>query len=350
MKKTVKTVLTIAVLLLMFTSCQQRYIFLPYPDYDDSPVIETPDIPEVPTVADENTYTVSGEFNFDNFKSWLGTQSSAEKIKIKGNGPDTILKLDDNQNEQITISTDLVLEDLTVEGSAPAEGTKDSTMRGIVVSNQTKDVNIYLDGVTIKDFGHGINSDFFKWSDFDNPDTATYKTNLYIVDSTFENCLKGLYINNLGTLQVFNSHFTKMGTLSEEGDDRTTRSGSAFDINQFAEGDNIVFYNSTFTECGGEGTSGAIKIKVRGGSDETANDVPEKPGSLKSVLIQSCKFNNPNNRDLVLGTRSGSDGDNTQKASTYPRSLANNTRIIDTQLQILDESGNGYTLNSFTGN
>ena len=41
MKKTVKTVLTIAVLLLMFTSCQQRYIFLPYPDYDGAPVIDT---------------------------------------------------------------------------------------------------------------------------------------------------------------------------------------------------------------------------------------------------------------------------------------------------------------------
>lgn len=348
MKKTVKTVLTIAVLLLMFTSCQQRYIFLPYPDYDGAPVIETPDTPEVPTVAGENTYTVSGMFDFDNFKSWLEEHSSAEKIKIKGNGPDTILKLD-TKDEKIAISTNLVLEDLTVEGSAPAAGTKDSTMRGIVVSNKTKDVNIYLDRVTIKGFGHGINSDFFDRKDFDDPAVTTYKTNLYIIDSTFENCLKGLYINNLGTLQVFNSHFTKMGTLSEEGDDRTTRSGSAFDINQFAEGDNIVFYNSTFTECGGEGTSGAIKIKVRGGSDETANDVPEKPGSLKSVLIQSCKFNNPNNRDLVLGTCSGS-GDNNPKASTYPRSLANNTRIINTQLQILDESGNGYTLNSFTGN
>lgn len=349
MKKTVKTVLTIAVLLLMFTSCQQRYIFLPYPDYDDSPVIETPDTPEIPTVADENTYTFSGDFNFNNFETWLRAQSSAEKIKIKGNGPNTRLKLNYAQNEQITISTDLVLENLTVEGSAPEDGTDNPAMRGIVVSNQTKDVNIYLDGVTIKGFGHGINSDSFSWRDFNNSTVTTYKTNLYIIDSTFENCLKGLYINNLGTLQVFNSHFTKMGTLSEDGDGLTTRSGSAFDINQFAEGDNIVFYNSTFTGCGGGGTSGAIKIKVRGGSEETANDVPEKSGSLKSVLIQSCKFNNPNNRDLVLGTCSGS-GDNKPKTSTYPKSLANNTRIIDTQLQILDESGNGYTLNSFTGN
>ena len=199
--------------------------------------------------------------------------------------------------------------------------------------------------MTIKDFGHGISSGYAP-TVYDNNPEAINLTNIYIIDSTFENCLKGIYINNLGTLQVFNSTFEKIGTESTDGD-VTTRSGSAFDINQFAQGEDIVIYNSKFNSCGGAGTSGAIKIKVRGGATDSAqsSDVPTtKSGSLKSVLIQNCTFTNNNDRDLVLGTS----GKGTKPVkSTYPESLAANTKIINSTLEVVDNSGNGYTYADF---
>ena len=117
-----------------------------------------------------------------------------------------------------------------------------------------------------------------------------------------------------------------------------------FDINQFAKGGDIVIYDSTFTDCGNAGTSGAIKIKVRGGIQDAATDVPRnQTGSLESVLIQDCKFNNNKNGDLVLGT--GSAGANPQ--FTYPETLAAKTKIINSTLKVVDKSENGYSYSDF---
>ncbi|MBO8469989.1 MAG: hypothetical protein IAA72_09435 [Spirochaetes bacterium] len=344
MRKAVKAVITIAVLLLMFTSCQQRYI-IPMPPInsgnDSKPSVEIPETPEIPNdkVTTETTFDLKDK-TFSDLKSWLENEAvkKAEVIKINGNGATLNLA----KEEKITLNNqDLILENLTIKGSAPENGTDDTGIQGIVIpSDQSKEVNLYFKDVTIKDFGHGISSGYSK--DFYDTNLDSIKlTNIYIIDSTFENCLKGIYINNLGTLQVFNSTFTKIGTESDEGDDSTTRSGSAFDINQFAKGGDIVIYDSTFTDCGNAGTSGAIKIKVRGGDQDAATDVPKnQTGSLESVLIQDCKFNNNKNGDLVLGT--GSAGANPQ--FTYPETLAAKTKIINSTLKVVDKSGHGYEI------
>ena len=350
MRKAVKAVITIAVLLLMFTSCQQRYI-IPIPPTGSGngskPSVEIPDTPEIPNdeVTAETTFDLNDK-TFSDLKSWLETEAvkKAEVIKINGNGATLSL----TETEKITLNNqDLILENMIIDGSAPDTGTNNTGIQGIVISSsQSKDVNLYFKGVTIKDFGHGISSGYSKDFYDSNPDSIKL-TNIYIIDSKFENCLKGIYINNLGTLQVFNSTFEKIGTESTTDGDVTTRSGSAFDINQFADGEDIVIYNSKFSSCGGAGTSGAIKIKVRGGATDSAqsNDVPTtKSGSLKSVLIQDCTFTNNNDRDLVLGTS----GKGTQPVeSTYPESLAANTKIINSTLEVVDNSGNGYSYSDF---
>lgn len=358
MRKAVKAVITIAVLLLMFTSCQQRYI-IPMPPISsgngNKPSVTVPTEPTIPTVAEENTKNLDQpSYTSDEIASLL----SSGITKFVGAGPDkTVITLPETKSKvandnrsAITVNGNLlILEDLTVRGDVTEDGTTNDFPKGIDVKyNSTGVVNIYLKDVKMENFGHAISSGPLKTNYESNSNLFT--TNIYIIDSTFENCHKGLYINNLGDLEVFGSTFSKMGKQSTEGDVRT-RSGSAFDINQFAEGGDIVFYDSTFTDCGGQGTSGAIKIKVRGGSDETATDIPsidKIEGSFDSVLIQDCTFSGNNGKDLVLGTQSGADGDTTSKYSTYPKTLAANTKIINTSLQIKDESKHEYKLNSST--
>ncbi len=365
MRKAVKAVITIAVLLLMFTSCQQRYI-IPMPPISSGngskPSVTVPTEPTIPAVEESKTETLTEkEYSSKEISDML----SKGITKIVGAGIDkTIITLPDESTitkstgtdkklSVITVNGDLlILENLTVKGDVGSDGTTDDFPKGINVqyseSNTSKVVNIYLKNVKMENFGHAISSGPLKTNYESNSNLFT--TNIYIIDSTFENCHKGLYINNLGDLEVFGSTFSKMGKQSTEGDVRT-RSGSAFDINQFAEGGDIVFYDSTFTDCGGQGTSGAIKIKVRGGSDETATDIPsidKIEGSFDSVLIQDCTFSGNNGKDLVLGTQSGADGDTTSKYSTYPKTLAANTKIINTSLQIKDESKHEYKLNSST--
>ena len=241
----------------------------------------------------------------------------------------------------------LILENLTVRGDVGTGGTTEDFPKGINVTSNTN-IDIYLKNVRMENFGHAISSGAY---DFEaNGSTNAPKTNIYIINSTFENCHKGLYINNLGDLEVFRSKFSQMGKLSDEENVRT-RSGAAFDINQFAEGGKIVFYDSTFTDCGGQGTSGAIKIKVRGGDDETATDIPSKDkieGSFDSVLIQDCTFSGKNKKDLVLGTQSSAPNtEKSPKESTYPLTLAANTKIINNtpvSIGIVDESGHVYKI------
>ena len=311
----------------------------------EGPDVAVPEAPVVPSVSSENTIPLEGR-TYD--YSELGISENTEKIVgVAG----TVVKLD--AGETISISSDLILENLTIEGSVGEDGTDKQTPQGIVISNPAEEVNLYLKNVTMKNFGYAIYAgqanDKFDTSEAYN---TLAKVNVYIIDSTFENCHKGLYVNNLGTLQVFGSDFKKIGVESDENGSVITRSGSAFDINQFVAGKDVVFYDSAFTECGCAGTSGAIKIKVRGGSDETATDIPQDniKGSFDSVMIYSCKFTNSgnDNSDFVIGTASGNESVSTPKKSTYPERLAAKTTIFDTQLKIKDASGNGYTLNTVT--
>ena len=262
-----------------------------------------------------------------------------------------MIKLDADETIIIGSGT-IILENMTIEGSVGSEGTDKQQPEGIKIFNPTGDVNLYLKNVTMKNFGYAILAQQGKDKFKENGNTP--KVNIYIIDSTFENCHKGLYVNILGTLQVFGSDFTKMGVKSGADGTVITRSGSAFDVDQYIDGGDVVFYDSTFTECGGAGTSGAIKIKVRGGSDETAADIVDYKeyieGSLDSVMIYSCEFSNNgnDNSDFVVGTNSGKDGEKDPKASTYPESLAAKTTIFDTQLKIKDSSGHDYKLSSVT--
>lgn len=356
MRKAVKAVITIAVLLLMFTSCQQRYI-IPIPPTGSGngskPSVSVPPEPTIPTVAAGKTETLTEkEYSSEEIAKMI----SDGKTRIVGKGinetiitlPSMVTKSASGENESvITVNGDLlILENLTVRGDVPEDGTTDDFPKGIDIKyNSTGVVNIYLKKVKMENFGHAISSGPLK-TDYEN-NSKLFTTNIHIIDSTFENCHKGLYINNLGDLEVFGSTFSKMGKQSTEGDVRT-RSGAALDINQFADGGDIVIYDSTFTDCGGEGTSGAIKIKVRGGSDETATDIPSKDkieGSFDSVLIQDCTFSGNNKKDLVLGTQSSAPNtEKSPKESTYPLTLAADTEIINTSLHIQDESGHGYEI------
>lgn len=354
MRKAVKAVITIAVLLLMFTSCQQRYI-IPIPPTGSGngskPSVTIPTEPTIPTVEEAKTanLTEKEEYSSEEIKTML----SSGITKFVGAGPDkTVITLPETKSKAandnrsaITVNGNLlILENLTVKGDVGAEGTTDDFPKGINVTSDTN-VDIYLKNVKMENFGHAISSGAYDFKT--NGSTNAPKTNIHIIDSTFENCHKGLYINNLGDLDVFGSTFSKMGKQSTEGDVRT-RSGAALDINQFAEGGDIVIYDSIFTDCGGDGTSGAIKIKVRGGDDETATDIPSKDkieGSFDSVLIQDCTFSGNNKKDLVLGTQSSAPNtEKSPKESTYPLTLAADTEIINTSLQILDESGHDYEI------
>lgn len=313
----------------------------------EGPDVAVPEAPVVPSVGE--TKTVKSETSVSDINSWISSEGNVKKIVGSDNA---VIKL--NANETINIgSGTIILEDLTIEGSVGSEGAGTQDPEGIVISNPTGEVNLYLKNVTMKNFGYAILAEQQN-SQFTNTDAykSVAKVNVYIIDSTFENCHKGLYVNNLGTLQVFGSDFTKMGVKSDENGSVITRSGSAFDINQFVSGKDVVFYDSTFTECGGAGTSGAIKIKVRGGDDETATDIPQAniKGSLDSVIIYSCEFTNSgnDNSDFVIGTASGNENVSTPKKSTYPESLAAKTTIFDTQLKIKDSSGHDYKLSSVT--
>ena len=177
MRKAVKAVITITVLLLMFTSCQQRYI-IPMPPINsgngNKPSVEIPDAPEIPNdkvTADTTKELSSGTVDLDELQKWITEKSSEEIIKIKGTGVDTVIDLTDS-SKKLSINTDLILEDLTIKGSAPENGTDDTGIQGIVISsNQSKDVNLYFKGVTIKDFGHGISSGYSKDFYDSNPDS-----------------------------------------------------------------------------------------------------------------------------------------------------------------------------------
>ncbi len=314
----------------------------------EGPDVAVPEAPVVPSVGETDTKKLSSDTSVAEINSWI---SDGTVRKIVGDG-NSVIKLESNSTINIGSGT-VILENLTIEGSVETSGTNEPDPEGIVISNPTGEVNLYLKNVTMKNFGYAILAEQQN-NQFTNTEAykSVAKVNVYIIDSTFENCHKGLYVNNLGTLQVFGSDFTKMGVKSDENGTVITRSGSAFDINQFVSGKDVVFYDSTFTECGGAGTSGAIKIKVRGGSDETATDIPQDniKGSLDSVMIYSCEFTNSgnDNSDFVIGTASGKEDDNIPKKSTYPESLAAKTTIFDTQLKIKDASGNGYTLNTVT--
>ena len=123
---------------------------------------------------------------------------------------------------------------------------------------------------------------------------------------TIENCIKkGIYATNFSKAAFTDCTFSGSGKASGlQGDEANARSGSAFDLNLVTTCESITFKDCKFTNNGDAGsTSGAIKIKVRGGNDETETSNYIHDGSITgAVSIIGCTFDD-NSRDVVLGTQ-----------------------------------------------
>ena len=110
-----------------------------------------------------------------------------------------------------------------------------------------------------------------------------------------------------------------------------TRSGSAIDVNQMSAGGTIRITDSTFRYCGVDSTSGttsgAIKVKVRGGIDDLATDIPgAAAGSLEELIVQNCTFIE-NRADVVLGTSKYASTDDFVHDNIQECKLENNAEL-----------------------
>ena len=259
----------------------------------------------------ENTLVIVKDTAYSEIESKI-----SEYAGIRGTSDKPTINIDNGQVLKPTESEDgetvFVLRSIKLVGSA---NNPDATGKpvGIDLSSLTKDIALTIADSEIKNFGIAIMSGI-------KPSTENGKIamlTLNIEDSDFSNCYKGLYVTNLQDLTVTGSTFDKMGEASTSSDDgsisgKISRSGAAFDINQMVEGNAVKFSSSTFSNCGGEKvttgagklTSGAIKVKLRGGNGDTSGDIPEAAnGSLKSFIVENtCVFADSNRADIVIGT------------------------------------------------
>ena len=234
---------------------------------------------------------------------------------IEGNGKTSesyVLTVD----ETINLTNDFTFKNIILKGTRDENSAKASDNPiGINLSDSTTEITINIINADVSSFGTAIMSNKVTGSDGSKTFKDKSMLTLNIEGSTFHDCYKGLYATNLKDLKVTGSTFTNMGADSVAApDDPNTsdlikRSGSALDINQMLSGDSIVIENSTFSQCGAaedtqeKTTSGAIKVKVRGGDNETGTDIPENAnGSFAAGLtVEKCTFNS-NRKDIVLGT------------------------------------------------
>ena len=269
---------------------------------------------ENPKIEDnaENTLVIVKDTAYSEIESkiseYAGIRGTSDKPTISIAEGRKITLVDAKDEE----ASKFVLRSIKLEGSATSPDATGEPV-GIDLSSLTKDITFTIADSEIKNFGIAIMSGI-------KPSTENGKIamlTLNIEDSDFSNCYKGLYVTNLQDLTVTGSTFDKMGEASTSSDDgsisgKISRSGAAFDINQMVEGNAVKFSSSTFSNCGGEKvttgagklTSGAIKVKLRGGNGDTSGDIPEAAnGSLKSFIVENtCVFADSNRADIVIGT------------------------------------------------
>ena len=247
-------------------------------------------------------YTVTTNANYSTLNIEL---DKYEGIIGNGKGDDCVVLTVD---KPIELTKDFTFENIILKGSqATQQPSAEPT--GIDLSSSTEDITLTIKNSKLQDFGYAICSNKANGSG-ENGTVNKGSLTLVIENSDFSNCYKGLYATDIKNLTVTGGTYDKMGTAAtEEPNDVVKRSGAAFDINQmYSEGENITFTNVTFSDCGGtdntaKTTSGAIKVKVRGGNDDVATDIPKitTPGAIKSLTVKNCTFEG-NRADVVLGT------------------------------------------------
>ena len=248
-----------------------------------------------------NYYILEGNESYSKIKSAI----KDEHIGIKGKSSDVVLTID----EPVYLERNFAFENITLKGTAESPYNKENP-HGIDFKNSTDDVTLTLKHVKMSEFGYAISSNKANGSEKDDSNSSVNLGSLTLVidRSEFSNCFKGLYATDITNLTITNSKFSNMGEAAE-GTDVVKRSGSAIDVNQMIAGESIVIMNSEFTNCGNEGaegtTSGAIKVKVRGGEDDEATDIPAIcSGSFSEGLtVSGCIFSD-NRADVVIGTSS----------------------------------------------
>lgn len=248
-----------------------------------------------------NYYILEGDESYSKIKSAI----KDEHIGIKGKSSDVVLTID----EPVYLERNFAFENITLKGTAKSPYNKENP-HGIDFKNSTDDVTLTLKHVKMSEFGYAISSNKANGRKDKDPNSNVNLGSLTLVidRSEFSNCFKGLYATDITNLTITNSKFSNMGEAAE-GTDVVKRSGSAIDVNQMIAGESIVIMNSEFTNCGKEGaegtTSGAIKVKVRGGEDDEATDIPAIcSGSFSEGLtVSGCIFSD-NRADVVIGTSS----------------------------------------------
>ena len=169
----------------------------------------------------------------------------------------------------------------------------DLSGRGYGISTTDCASIISLWKVTIDGFTYGISS--------------YGETTLNLEDSTIQNTTyKGIYAKKLASADFKNVKFINNATATTllPDNDPNSRSGSAIDFNLINACDHISFTECTFDTNGdiNGSTSGAIKIKIRGGTEETDGQYSSSGSITNGVSITNCIFTD-NPRDVVLGTK-----------------------------------------------
>ena len=209
-------------------------------------------------------------------------------------------------DEPIVLTKDFVFDSVTLDGGRTESDSKENPI-GINLSSSRSDITITIKDSELKNFGYAITSNKASGSKADDTSKVLGGTLTLIIENTdFSNCFKGLYATDIKNLTVKGGSFVDMGAESVSTT-VVTRSGSALDINQMINGGTISITGATFEKCGKVGdtnvTSGAIKIKTRGGEEDKATDIPSIAAGVKfdSVTVSGCTFKE-NRCDIVLGT------------------------------------------------
>ena len=258
--------------------------------------------------TDDFEYDIQ-ECNIENNAAKLLSVNGEKKVSdldvenydgIIGTGTDSVIIFDQSLELNKTFS----FENITLD-SGTTEIKNGESPLGIDLSESAKDIAFTIKNCTVQNFGYAISSNKATGKASAGGTVKDGSLTLIIENSDFSNCYKGLYATDIKNMRISdNSTFTNMGS-GATGTGVIERSGSAIDVNQMSVGEIITITDSSFTNCGGEDgtTSGAIKVKVRGGSDDSAPDIPEitTPGALEKFIVRNCEFSN-NRADVVIGT------------------------------------------------
>lgn len=247
-------------------------------------------------------YSLDSTINYSSIKDMI---ESTLYAGIEGSGTATI-----NVDEPINLARSFSFDSIIFDGEQTGQQPDEDPI-GINLSGSRDDITITIENSEFKNFGYAISSNKANGNQVANGTVYDGSLTLTLDNTDFDNCYKGLYATDIKNLTIDGGTFSDMGTAATStGDNVVKRSGAAIDINQmYAGGEDIVIRNAEFTNCGGtedndETTSGAIKVKVRGGDDDIASDIPNKDnftGSLESLTVENCTFSE-NRMDVVLGT------------------------------------------------